>query len=81
MPAIEDYETTTQAAERFGIDPSQVRRYCEQGRIAGIVKVANRWLIPKDSWPVPAGFGRPPEWAKVPNVDHERRLPYIEDTP
>jgi hypothetical protein len=47
MPAIEGYETTTQSVERFGAGPSQVCRYCEQGRIPGIVKVATRWLIPK----------------------------------
>ncbi|WP_273845364.1 helix-turn-helix domain-containing protein [Rubrobacter calidifluminis] len=62
--SLEGYETSAQAAERYGIDQSQVRRYCEAGRIPGAVKVANRWLIPRDAWPEQTGFGRPPEWTK-----------------
>ena len=68
MPsALEGYETAKEAAERYGIDDSQVRRYCAQGRIRGAVKVGHQWLVPVDSWPEEAGPGpgRPPEWAKV----------------
>lgn len=61
---VEGYETAADAAERLGIDPSQVRRYCEQDRWPGAVKMAGRWVMPAGSVPTTAGFGRPPRWAK-----------------
>lgn len=61
---LADYETSAQAAERLGIDRSQVRRYCEEGRWEGAFKPHPRlWLVPKDTKPKRKAFGRPPAWA------------------
>lgn len=68
--ALEDYEPASHTAIRLGIDPSQVRRYCEQGRMPGAVKISHRWLIPLDSTPETKGFGRPPKWPK--NVEESQ---------
>ena len=59
------YETAQQVAGRLGIDPSQVRRYCEQGRLSGAYKPHPRmWLIPRGAVPDRAGLRRrPPRWA------------------
>jgi hypothetical protein len=59
---MEKYETAADTAKRLNLDPSQIRRYCEQDRIPGAFKIANRWLIPKGATPEPKGFGRPPTW-------------------
>lgn len=59
---IAGYETATAAAERLGVRESRVRQLCIAERIPGAVKVGRQWLIPKDSWPEPTGFGRPPQW-------------------
>lgn len=43
--SIPGYLTTDEAAERIGVDASQVRRYC----LAGLLdarKAGNRWMIP-----------------------------------
>ncbi len=61
---VKGYGTAAEAAARLKIDPSQVRRYCEQGRWPGAVKMAGRWVMPSGSVPTTAGFGRPPRWAK-----------------
>jgi excisionase family DNA binding protein len=58
------YETAQEAAGRYGVDDSQVRRLCIAGRIPGAVKVGRQWLIPSEAWPEQTGFGRPPEWRK-----------------
>lgn len=60
---LRDFETSAQAAERLGIDPSQVRRYCEHRRWPGAQKLAGRWVMPTGSFPETADFGRPPTWA------------------
>lgn len=59
------YETAQQVAARLGIDPSQVRRYCEQGRLEGAFKPHSRmWLVPRGAVPAEAGVRRrPPGWA------------------
>ena len=59
---LDNYETSTQTAERLGIHPSQIRRYCEEDRIKGAVKMANRWFIPTGAMPEIKDFGRPPTW-------------------
>jgi hypothetical protein len=57
-----DFETTTEVAERLGIDSSQVRRYCEQGRFEGAFKPHTRmWLIPRGTEPNIRNVGRRPE--------------------
>lgn len=38
--------TTAQAGQELGRDPSQVRRYCEQGRIVGAKRLGRDWMIP-----------------------------------
>ncbi len=60
---MDGYEIAARAAERLQIDPSQVRRYCEQGRWPGAFKIAGRWVMPAGSFPETSGFGRPPRWA------------------
>lgn len=63
--ALDGYETAAQAAERLGIDTSQVRRYCEAGRWEGAFKAHPRlWLVPKGTTPERKSSGRPPGWAK-----------------
>ncbi|QIN81579.1 helix-turn-helix domain-containing protein [Rubrobacter tropicus] len=64
MTGIPGYETTQEAAMRFGVDDSQVRRLCIARRIPGAVKVGRQWLIPSEAWPEQTGFGRPPEWRR-----------------
>lgn len=61
---IGGYETAQQVALRLGIDPSQVRRYCEQGRIDGAFKPHPRmWLIPRGAIPTEAELRRRrPSW-------------------
>jgi hypothetical protein len=66
MSDIEGFETAAEAAIRFDVHDSQVRRLAAEGRIPGAVKVAGVWLIPADSWPEEVrgdGPGRPPQWA------------------
>lgn len=60
------YETAQDVAGRLGIDASQVRRYCEQGRIEGAYKPHPRmWLIPRGEVPKEAGLRRRPQsWAQ-----------------
>lgn len=42
--------TVTAAAERWGVTPSLVRRWCREGRIPGAVQAGPRaWLIPADA--------------------------------
>jgi predicted site-specific integrase-resolvase len=62
MEGIVGYETSSQVAERLGIDQSQVRRYCTQGRLKGAIKVANTWFVPEGEVPDIKGLGRPPTW-------------------
>lgn len=42
-----DYITAQEAAEKWGISRRRVQILCVEGRIAGAVKKANLWLIPK----------------------------------
>lgn len=62
---IADCETAQQVAGRLGIDLSQVRRYCEQGRTEGAFKPhARMWLVPRGAVPAEADARRrPPSWA------------------
>jgi hypothetical protein len=62
---IAGYETSQQVAVRLGIDASQVRRYCEQGRIEGAFKPhARMWLVPRGTVPTEAQVRRrSPGWA------------------
>ncbi len=64
MDMLESYETSQEVADRLGIDSSQIRRYCEQRRFSGALKIANRWLIPRGAIPQAKHFGRPPTWSE-----------------
>ena len=44
----EQYLTTSEAAARLGAKHITVTQLCQHGRIPA-VKIANRWLIPKDA--------------------------------
>ncbi|CAN5787592.1 hypothetical protein BH23ACT11_BH23ACT11_10260 [soil metagenome] len=74
---IAGYETAQQVAGRLGIDPSQVRRYCEQGRIEGAFKPhARMWLVPRGAVPAEAEVRRrPPGWAPPRTVGQIYNIP------
>lgn len=44
-----EYMNASQAAEKWGISNRRVGILCEQGRIDGVTKLGNIWLIPKDA--------------------------------
>jgi len=71
------HETAQQVANRLGIDPSQVRRYCEQGRFEGAFKPHPRmWLIPRGAVPTEAEVRRrPPSWASPRTVGQIYGIP------
>ena len=41
--------TTKEAAEQWGITPRQVQLLCAKGRIPGVVRFGNAWVIPSDA--------------------------------
>lgn len=41
--------TTKDAAEKWGITIRQVQLLCAQGRIPGVVRFGNAWVIPVDA--------------------------------
>lgn len=45
---MDGYMTTKEAAEKWGISKRQVQNHCKKGRLPGVVKVNNGYLIPKD---------------------------------
>lgn len=50
MPALPGYYTTKEAAEKLGYKSSDsLKHYCQQGKIAGAVKVGKTWFIP-ETW-------------------------------
>ena len=69
MEGYENYESTTQTAQRLGIDRSNVLRLCRQGRIPGVIKVGEGkgglWLVPKGAVPSRANFGPASKWEKA----------------
>ena len=44
-----DYITAQQAADKWGITRRRVQVLCAQGRIKGVTKMANIWVLPKDT--------------------------------
>ena len=42
-----DYITLKEASEKRGVTPRQINYLCAGGRIAGAVKMAGVWLLPK----------------------------------
>ena len=64
---LEDHLTAKQAAQKFGLSDSHIRRLLENGKVQG-TKVGNLWLIPNSAMeeymanrPRP---GRKPGWRK-----------------
>ena len=57
-----NFLTTAQVAQRLGVDPSTVRRWCESGRLEAI-KPGHDWLVPVESLDgfEPPKRGRPKE--------------------
>lgn len=41
--------TTTEAGKKWGLSSRRIGVLCSEGRIAGVQKVANTWLIPEDA--------------------------------
>ena len=44
-----DYITAKEAAEKWGISQRRVQLLCEQGRVAGAVRLGWAWAIPKEA--------------------------------
>ncbi|MFR8011665.1 MAG: helix-turn-helix domain-containing protein [Clostridia bacterium] len=45
-----DYLSVTQFCQKYNLDPGNVRRYIQQGRIPA-QKIGNQWVIPADAEP------------------------------
>ncbi|MCY1714915.1 helix-turn-helix domain-containing protein [Caproiciproducens galactitolivorans] len=44
-----EYFTTKEAAEKWKISIRQVQNHCKNGRIPGVQKFGNSYMIPKDT--------------------------------
>lgn len=44
-----EWITPLQASEKWGITERQVQSLCAQGKITGVVRVSQIWLIPKEA--------------------------------
>ena len=44
-----DYLTIKEASEKWGISGRMVTYYCVDGRIPGVIRKGNMWLIPSDA--------------------------------
>jgi len=44
-----DYLTVKEAGEQWGITGRMVTYYCEAGRINGVIKKGNLWLVPTNA--------------------------------
>ena len=44
------YIKVSEAAEKWGISARRVRLLCEQGRIAGVERKGNLYMIPDDAY-------------------------------
>ncbi len=44
-----EFITLKEASKKWGISPRMINYYCSEGRIAGAMKMATIWLIPKDA--------------------------------
>lgn len=41
--------TTKEAAQKWGVTPRQVQLLCAKGRIPGVIRFGNAWVIPDDA--------------------------------
>ena len=48
-------------ASRLGISPARVRQLCAVGRVAGARKVGKVWVVPADTYIIPARLKPPPK--------------------
>ena len=44
-----DYMTIKEASEKWGVSGRMVTYYCVAGRISGVIRKGNMWLIPADA--------------------------------
>jgi predicted site-specific integrase-resolvase len=44
-----DYLTIKETAEKWGVSGRMVTHYCVAGRIPGVIRKGNMWLIPADA--------------------------------
>lgn len=44
-----DYITVKEAAEKWKISERMVRKYCEQGKIEGVIHAGSVWILPMDA--------------------------------
>ncbi len=46
---MNEYITTKEAADKWGLSERRVRILCSEQRVKGVVQVGRAWLIPKDA--------------------------------
>jgi len=46
-----DYRSPAQIAARWGCSRERVAQLCRDGRVAGAMQIAGRWLIPRRARP------------------------------
>lgn len=46
---MENYMTTKEAAELWGITRRQVQNYCKKRILPGVIRIGSNYLIPKDA--------------------------------
>ena len=57
---MDNYMSTKQAAEKWGITQRQVQNHCKMGRIPGVVRFNTSYMIPADAKrPVYGFFSEP----------------------
>lgn len=62
---LEDYMTTKETAEKWGVCIRQVQYYCQKKIIPGVITVGKNYLIPKSaSKPMYGFFSAPGESIK-----------------
>lgn len=44
-----DYMNAKEAADKWGLSVRRVQVLCEQGRVDGVERLGNVWLIPKNA--------------------------------
>ena len=44
-----EYISCPEAAKKWGISERRVQKFCEDGRIPGVIKFGRMWMIPKDA--------------------------------
>ena len=45
----QEYLKVSEAAQKWGISPRRVRVLCSEGRIAGVIRKGNLYMIPVDA--------------------------------